>query len=593
MNQNVTPKCPQCGAEMAGTGSLCPRCAARLLQATQTDTSPEVRGKHAFTPPAPSELASKFPQLEILGLIGKGGMGAVYKARQRQLERVVALKILPPGIGDDPAFAERFTREAKAMARLNHPGIVTIYDFGCAGGLFFFLMEFIDGVSLRQLMEMGRVSPREALAIVPQICDALQYAHDQGIVHRDIKPENLLLDRQGRVKVADFGLAKLVGSAAVAGAQLRTSGESGVPAAEAGIPGAASNLTEGKVMGTPRYMAPEQVEHPAAVDHRADIYSLGVVFYQMLTGEMPDRPIQLPSKRVQIDVRLDEVVLRTLEREPACRYQQVGQLKTAVETITQSAGADPGTKGLGTDPKPLSGSGVRWVRVANPRLMRMAAIALLLAAAFLASLLFLHMRSRQARGTAQERDEIPPVIATPAQKGDIGIYVTSLGTVESSNSVVFQIAEDYVQQVAKAFDAGQPLPIDANDRRDEKFGHGWLSGLDNQMDTATGTLRCRAKLVPESGKLMIPGLFLNIRMLLEMKHGVILVPVVAVLHDPQGAFVWVIRPDQTASRRDVTLITAEGKTAGIQAGLSPGELVAASGFNQLSEGRRVACRDQL
>ena len=142
-------------------------------------------------------------------------MGAVYKARQRELDRVVALKILPPGIGQDPAFAERFTREAKALAKLNHPGIVTLYEFGKADGLFFFLMEFVDGVTLRQLLEGERISAREALAIVPQICDALQYAHDQGIVHRDIKPENILLDRQGRVKVADFGLAKLVGTEGV------------------------------------------------------------------------------------------------------------------------------------------------------------------------------------------------------------------------------------------------------------------------------------------------------------------------------------------------------------------------------------------
>ncbi|MDD5349250.1 MAG: serine/threonine-protein kinase [Chthoniobacteraceae bacterium] len=262
-----------------------------------------------------------FPQLEILEFIGQGGMGAVYKARQRELDRVVALKILPPGIGDAPAFAERFAREAKALAKLNHPGIVTIHDFGRTDGLYYFLMEYVDGVNLRQLLQNGRVSAREALAIVPQICDALQFAHDHGIVHRDIKPENILMDRLGRVKVADFGLAKLVGAENEA---VQATG------ATADSP----DLTEaGKIMGTPQYMSPEQIQTPGEVDHRADIFALGVVFYQMLTGELPGKQIEPPSKKVRIDVRLDEVVLRALERNPALRYQQASILKTQVETI--------------------------------------------------------------------------------------------------------------------------------------------------------------------------------------------------------------------------------------------------------------------
>ena len=169
---------------------------------------------------------------------------------------------------------------------------------------------------------------------MPQICDALQYAHDHGIVHRDIKPENILLDRQGRVKVADFGLAKLVGSEALVLAM----GE-GVVAApgEKSVPSVV--LTEaGKVMGTPQYMAPEQSQAPATVDHRADIYSLGIVLYQMLTGELPGKPIEPPSHTVRVDVRLDEVVLRSLEKEPERRYQQVSQLKAAVETISMDIG---------------------------------------------------------------------------------------------------------------------------------------------------------------------------------------------------------------------------------------------------------------
>jgi serine/threonine protein kinase len=324
---NIKTTCQHCGKVLGPEAieGLCPDCLMKMGLGIGTEASGAApQGKSGFTPPTPAELATKFPQLEILALLGQGGMGAVYKARQRQLDRVVALKILPPGIGEDSAFSDRFTREAKAMAKLNHPGIVSIHDFGHAEGLYYFLMELVDGASLNLLMQNGRVSPREALAIVPQICDALQYAHDQGIVHRDIKPQNILLDRQGRVKVADFGLAKLI--------------EAENEPLVGGAVNISSTLTEvGKVMGTPHYMAPEQVDDPGAVDHRADIYALGVVFYQMLTGELPSKPIAPPSRKVRLDVRLDEVVLRALEREPEQRYQQVSQVKTAVETIAQTS----------------------------------------------------------------------------------------------------------------------------------------------------------------------------------------------------------------------------------------------------------------
>jgi serine/threonine protein kinase/N-acetylneuraminic acid mutarotase len=299
----------------------------------------------AAPPLSPEELAALFPQLEILEFVGKGGMGAVYRARQKALDRVVALKILPPGIGKDQAFTDRFAREAKALARLNHPGIVTLFEFGHVlsgsgqpggspgqqsqppGGtpLYFFLMEFVDGVNLRGLLKTGRVSPREALAIVPQICDALQYAHDMGIVHRDIKPENILVDRRGRVKVADFGLAKLVESAG----NLTGSGQT--------ASAASSGLTDaGSAMGTPSYMAPEQRDRPDEVDHRADIYALGVVFYEMLTGELPGNTLMPPSRRVRLDVRLDDIVLQALEKSPERRYQQVSEIRTAVDTVVQT-----------------------------------------------------------------------------------------------------------------------------------------------------------------------------------------------------------------------------------------------------------------
>src|SRR5262249_3088064 len=135
--------------------------------------------------------------------------------RQSRLDRLVALKILPPEVGKDPSFAERFTREARALARLSHPHIVTVYDFGLAGDLYYLLMEFVQGANLRSLIADRKLEPLEALGIVPQICEALQYAHDEGVVHRDIKPENILIDTRGRVKIADFGLAKLLDRSAV------------------------------------------------------------------------------------------------------------------------------------------------------------------------------------------------------------------------------------------------------------------------------------------------------------------------------------------------------------------------------------------
>ncbi len=264
-------------------------------------------------------LGAAFPGFELIALLGRGGMGEVYKARQKKLNRLVAIKILPEPFGKLDEFTERFRREAQSLARLNHPNIVTIYDYGEANGLCYLVMEFVDGVDLRQTIEAKTLTAEEALRIVPQVCDALQFAHDQGIVHRDIKPANILLDKTGRVKIADFGLAKIVGKS----------------------PTDLTLTAMGDVMGTPEYMAPEQRRASQTVDHRADIYSLGVVFYEMLTGEVPMGRFEPPSHKVTIDIRLDDVVLRTLEREPGRRYQKVSEVKSGVETITAASRLRP------------------------------------------------------------------------------------------------------------------------------------------------------------------------------------------------------------------------------------------------------------
>ena len=313
------------------------------------------------TPPVPAPdietVRAAFPQLEVLSLVGRGGMGAVFKARQPQLDRLVALKLLAPARTDDPRFAERFQREARALAALGHPHIVTIHDFGEAGGFFYLLMEFIDGVNLRQALQAGRFTAEQALAMIPPLCDALQFAHDNGIVHRDIKPENLLLDREGRIKVADFGIARILASNSPETAE---------------DPTEADALQSTLAAGTPGYMAPEQ-DGLSPIDNRADIYSLGVVIYEMLTGELPSRPIDPPSRKVHIDVRLDEVVLRALEAEPERRFQTVGEIRTMVETINTKP--PPGAPAV---PKTTNANPTDSARPRHQRAKRFGIIALAL-----------------------------------------------------------------------------------------------------------------------------------------------------------------------------------------------------------------------
>jgi len=262
--------------------------------------------------PSLEEITAAFPDLEILGEIGQGGMSVVYRARQPKLDRLIALKILPKALAATPGFAERFTREGRVLARLSHPNIVAVHDFGESGGFCFLIMEYVDGVNLRQAMRAGRFTPEQALKIIPAICEALQFAHTQGVLHRDIKPENILLDSKGRVKIADFGIAKII-SEDSADAMLLTQ--------------------SGAKLGTAPYMAPEQIEQPSTVDHRADIYSLGVVFYEMLTGELPLGRFAAPSERSTCNGNVDEVVFRALEKERGRRQQSAGEFKTQIEGL--------------------------------------------------------------------------------------------------------------------------------------------------------------------------------------------------------------------------------------------------------------------
>jgi hypothetical protein len=256
--------------------------------------------------------ASLLDAYRLERVLGVGGYATVYLAEDVRHHRPVAVKVLAPELSATIG-TERFLKEIELTSALQHPHILPLFDSGVADGRLYYVMPFVDGETLGRRLERERQLPvADAVRLASEIADALDFAHRHGVVHRDIKPENILLDRKGRVKIADFGLAKLLGKSP----------------ADLTLTGA------GQVMGTLHYMAPEQTARPLEVDHRADIYSLGVVFYEMLTGELPLGRFEPPSRKVAVDVRLDEVVLRALESQPERRYQHISDIKSEIEHIT-------------------------------------------------------------------------------------------------------------------------------------------------------------------------------------------------------------------------------------------------------------------
>lgn len=260
-----------------------------------------------WEPPSPQELSKLLAQYEVDMLLGRGGMGAVYKGKHRTLDRVVAIKILPPEMDDiDESYAVRFKNEARAMARLSHPNIVSVYDFGeAAGGLLYFVMEFIEGLDVHKMLkEQGRLQSNHVKNIVAQVCDALDYAHEMKIIHRDIKPANIMVGYDGRVKVADFGLAKIT-------------------------QGSDACLTQSNaLLGTLHYMAPEALMLGTSVDHRADIFAVGVMLYQMLTGKLPQGMFEMPSKKVEgVEAKFDAIIGKALMEDRTKRYQTIAEMR--------------------------------------------------------------------------------------------------------------------------------------------------------------------------------------------------------------------------------------------------------------------------
>ena len=262
-----------------------------------------------FIAPEPADLAPFFPGYEIQGLIATGGMGAVYCAMQKSLDRKVALKILPTEFSKDAAFCAGFESEAKAMARLNHPNLIGVYDFGEVNGMLYIMMEFVPGKSLYHSAHGIAIAPAEVIRLVTGVCNGLAHAHENGIIHRDIKPSNILLDLHAQPKIGDFGLASPMDR----------------------------KVQEGEIIyGTPHYTAPEVVEAPHSVDFRADIFSVGVLLHELLTGKLPADDPRPASSISRCDPRFDTIIRRATQPIPVARYSSASQIASDLNMIATS-----------------------------------------------------------------------------------------------------------------------------------------------------------------------------------------------------------------------------------------------------------------
>ena len=300
---------------------------------------------------------------EILAPLGTGGMGEVYRARDMRLKREVAVKVLPRELATDPDRRQRFEFEARTVATLNHPNIIAIHDVGIEDGTPYIVTELIDGEPLRA----GVFALRKSLDCAIQIANGLAAAHDAGIVHRDLKPENILLTRDGRIKILDFGLARMSASrtAAAAAETLTIHTEPGV------------------VMGTVGYMSPEQVRGKEA-DHRSDIFSFGVVLYELLSGGRAFRgetsvetmtailKQELPELPETVPPGVRELVHHCLDKDPGCRFQSARDLSFALAAVSQGRATSDGAPNLAGRPRRR-----RWILMAVAAVGAMALMSLI------------------------------------------------------------------------------------------------------------------------------------------------------------------------------------------------------------------------
>ena len=369
--------CSKCGSRNPAEALHCIRCGAKLVSSNEADTFAGISlpplppsGDPTLPPlpprPAPASslnsmvtagpwgaVAAAAPALDTVDfgpryridrLLGQGGMGAVYKAYDKELDRPVALKLIRPDLASEPQAMGRFKQELLLASKISHKNILRIHDLGEANGVKFISMAYVHGQDLHGLLQRGRLSVDEAVHIIRQLCGALEAAHGEGVVHRDLKPQNVLLDEQRNVFITDFGLAKSL-------------------AVDTGM------TMSGQYLGTPRYMAPEQVESHQNVDHRADLYALGLILFEMVTGDVPfhaDTPLQLMYKRVHETPRspaelnpdlppwLVQIIVKSIERDPARRYQSARAMLNDIDAARAPSVMIPPPVDMGPETRRIS-----------------------------------------------------------------------------------------------------------------------------------------------------------------------------------------------------------------------------------------------
>ncbi len=314
LNMVLCDKCNFSFDASVTPGGCCPRC---LLLGVDEEHDEPVKPQSLTSRSVveDEELTDELPGFEFEERIGRSAMSVVWRARERLLDRCVAIKFLC-NVHHDGSFVDRFTREARVMARFHHPNIVILHSFGrTRSNHCYLIMELVEGTDLAHLMKQRVLTLPEILAITVEVCSALTHAHEAGFVHRDIKPGNVLIDHRGVVKVADFGLARLTRD---------------------NDPSTISITKQGFAVGTPHYIAPEQASGSGIEDHRADIFSLGVMLYEMITGELPRGVFGPPSQKFKTDKRVDKIIMRALQDEPSKRYQSVRELVADIQKVREA-----------------------------------------------------------------------------------------------------------------------------------------------------------------------------------------------------------------------------------------------------------------